>query len=90
MVTNAYLIYHDGKLEVPEELREELCLREGARLRVVYSADQILLDRKERPAVRIGVTDWSQYEGILSDLDIDLNAELEKERIRENELDARL
>jgi len=89
MATNAYLTYHDGKLEVPEELREVLHLTDGARLRLVSSAGHIVLDW-EHPNTHDSKVDWRSLRGALSDIKVDFNAELEVDRVRENELDARL
>lgn len=89
MATNAYLTYHDGKLEVPEELRKELRLTEGTRLRVVASGGQIVLDADKTLAEPPSV-DWRSLRGALADVDVDFNAELEADRLRENALDARL
>ena len=90
MATNAYLTYHDGKLEIPEDLRAELRLQEGSRLHVVSVANQIVLDRSEAaPAVSL-TFDWHTLRGSLADPDIDLNEELEKDRIEELASDARL
>jgi bifunctional DNA-binding transcriptional regulator/antitoxin component of YhaV-PrlF toxin-antitoxin module len=89
MATNAYLTYHDGKLEVPEELREELHLKEGARLKVVASGGRIVLDQEDiKPAT--SDIDWHTLRGALAGINVDFNAELEADRLRENELDARL
>ncbi len=89
MATTAYVTYHDGKLEVPDELRDELCLKEGARLRVVASGGRAVLDQEVIvPMVHPG--DWHKLRGALAGVNIDFNAELEADRQRENELDARL
>ena len=89
MATNAYLTYHDGKLEVPEELQREMQLEDGARLRIVYtSADQIVLRADKTDGVN-PAREWHFLRGVLSNAGRDLNAELDAERIRENELDAR-
>jgi hypothetical protein len=89
MATNAYLTYSGGKLEVPEDLREEMHLHEGTRLKVVSSARPIVLD-EERVPLTHPTTDWRSLRGALADIKIDFNAELEADRIRENELDTRL
>lgn len=89
MATNAYITYHDGKLEVPEELREELRLKEGARLKVVASGGRIVLDQEDIEPVSPRI-DWHTLRGALAGIDIDFNAELEADRLRENELDARM
>lgn len=87
MATNAYLTYHDGKLEVPEELQREWHLHEGARLRVIQEVDgKLRLQPDDIPDPK--TVDWRQFEGVLSGLGLDLNADLEAERIKE-ELDAR-
>ena len=86
---SAYLTYHDGKLEVPEDLQRELHLQEGARLQVLSEPGPRLVLVPEK-ASRTGVVDWRMYEGVLAHLNLDLNADLEAERVRENESIERL
>ncbi len=86
MAASAYLTVQDGKIGIPEELQREWHLHNGVRVEVV-SESGLGLVVKLAKASRTGVTDWSIYDGILADLNIDLNADLEAERIREIELD---
>ncbi len=89
MAASAYLTYHDGKLEVPEELQRRWQLQEGDCLQVSPATGKVssLLSYLTRNPKAI---DWKVFEGILADSDIDLNADLEQERIRENALDLHL
>ncbi len=89
MASPAFLTFHDGKLEMPDDLQRELHLLKGTRLQVLAEPGPRLVLVPDQNS-RTGVTDWTAYEGILAGLDLDLNVDLEAERIRENELDAAL
>jgi hypothetical protein len=84
MAAHALLTYRDGKLEVPEDLQREWHLLNGDQLEVSLPGVRTspLLGELQRNPKEI---DWRQFEGILADPDIHLNAELDKERVRENE-----
>ena len=43
MATNPVLTFHDGKLDVPEELQRDWKLDEGSELRVVSSSPSLIL-----------------------------------------------
>jgi bifunctional DNA-binding transcriptional regulator/antitoxin component of YhaV-PrlF toxin-antitoxin module len=88
MASNAYLTYHNGKLEVPEELQRQLQLHDGQRLEVVAEPGPRLV-LVPVAARRTSVMDWKLYEGALADSGLDLNAVLEAGRLREIELDDR-
>jgi hypothetical protein len=70
MATNPVLKFHDGKLDVPEELQRDWKLREGSELRVVSSsAELIVLESAGDLPGRIAtaITHWRSLEEILPD-----------------------
>lgn len=71
MSTNPVLRFHDGKLDVPEELQRDWKLHEGSELRVVSSsAELIVLESSGDMQARIAaaIAHWRSLEGILPDL----------------------
>jgi hypothetical protein len=71
MATNPVLKFHDGKLDVPEELQRDWKLHEGSELRVVSSsAELIVLESAGDLPGRIAaaIKHWRSLEGILPDL----------------------
>lgn len=86
MATNAILTFHDGKLDVPQELQRDLGLVNGASFHVVYAASgKLMLDSCE-PADQ-PKADWRRLQGILAGSGTNPNAELEAEKRRELESD---
>jgi hypothetical protein len=87
VATTAYLKYHNGKLDVPEELQREWHLHDGDSVEVsrLPVRERSFLNELSKNPKEI---DWRLFEGVLADAQVDLNAELEKERIRDNERDA--
>ena len=68
MAPIAVLTFHDGKIEIPDELQRAWKLREGSELRVVSSTPaRILLETNEQAQER-AVADWQSLEGCLPDL----------------------
>jgi hypothetical protein len=85
---NAALIVHDdGSFEATPELKDTLHLAPGTRLELVQrTADEI---RFRVPKVFSEIKSWRDLQGILANSDADPNADLEQERLRELESDAR-
>ena len=90
MAAHPILTFHDGKLEVPEEVQRKLKLHEGSQLRVVaVSQESVTLQAEPaEPKPRI-IGDWRRLEGLLADSPADPNAELEREKQRELAEEAR-
>lgn len=83
-MATSYVTYNNGKIEVSEDLQDELQLHNGEQLPVVMEQGRRVIVMPTRKT-RTGVTDWSVFEGVLGGLGLDLNADLEAERLRENE-----
>jgi hypothetical protein len=86
--SNAALIVHDdGSFEATPELRKELHLAPGTRLEFVQRSGEEIRFRVPRAFPEIH--SWRDLQGILANTEYDPNADLERDRIRELELDAR-
>ncbi len=71
MATVPVLTFHNGKLDVPQELQRDWKLDEGSELRVVSSSPSlILLEPAEKipPNVEGAITSWRSLGGMLPDL----------------------
>ena len=90
MAAHPIVTFHDGKLEVPEELQRELKLHEGSQLRVVaVSGESVTLQTEPAEPKAKTFGDWRRLEGLLADSPLDPNADLEREKQRELEQEAR-
>jgi hypothetical protein len=70
MATNPVLRFHDGKLDVPEELQRDWKLHEGSELRVVSSSGELIVLEAggDLPGKVAGaIKDWRSLEGVLPD-----------------------
>jgi len=70
MSTVPVLTFHDGKLDVPQELQRDWKLDEGSELRVVSSSPSlILLEPNEKKPVNMegAIASWRSLKGILPD-----------------------
>jgi hypothetical protein len=82
MAAHPILIVGDGVIEIPEELRKDPRYQKGAKLQLVP------VDAASRtPAVH---GDWRRLRGIFKDADVNLNDELEKDRLAEQASDERM
>jgi hypothetical protein len=71
MAAQPVLRFHDGKLEVPQQLQEDWKLREGSELRVTYARfGKILLEPSDDDSTQetSAITGWRLLGGILPDL----------------------
>jgi hypothetical protein len=85
---NAALIVHeDGRFEATPELKEALHLAVGTRLEFIQRSGAEI--KFMVPKVFPEIKSWRDLEGILADTDCDPNADLELDRLRELERDAR-
>jgi hypothetical protein len=64
MATEAVLTFSDGKLEVPEEVREELHLSDGMKVAVTLNR---IVDNRVQTRQAGGKRDWRSFEGLLKD-----------------------
>jgi hypothetical protein len=88
MASSLALIFHeDGSIEATPELRQRLRLLPGTRLELVKQSGGELRFRMPVPMKEI--SGWRDLEGILADLPVDPNLELEQERLAELDRDAR-
>jgi hypothetical protein len=86
--SNAALIVHeDGSFEATSELKATLHLAPGTRLELVGKSGEEI--RFRVPKVFREIRSWRDLQGILADSDADPNADLEAERLRELESEAR-
>lgn len=86
--SNAALIVHDdGSFEATSELKDTLHLAPGTRLEFVEKSGGEVRFRVPKLFPEIG--SWRDLKGILADTPFDPNADLERERLRELERDAR-
>lgn len=70
MATNPVLRFHDGKLDVPEELQRDWKLHEGSELRVVSCSGELIVLESggDLPGKVAGaIKDWRSLEGVLPD-----------------------
>ncbi len=70
MATNPVLRFHDGKLDVPEELQRDWKLHEGSELRVVSCSGELIVLESggDLPGkVAAAIKDWRSLEGVLPD-----------------------
>jgi hypothetical protein len=85
-VSNAALIFHDdGSIEATRELKDALHLMPGSRLEFVQKSGEEIRFRMPKQIKQI--ESWRDLEGILADLPLDPNAELERDRLQELERD---
>jgi hypothetical protein len=83
----ALIVHEDGTFEATPELKDTLHLAPGTRLELVQrTSDEI---RFRVPKVLREIKSWRDLQGILADSDADPNADLEAERLRELESEAR-
>jgi hypothetical protein len=86
--SNAALIVHDdGSFEATPELMHTLHLAPGTRLELVQRTDDEI--RFRVPKVFPEIKSWRDLQGILADSTADPNADLEREKLRELESEAR-
>jgi hypothetical protein len=64
MATQAVLTFSDGKLEVPEEVREELHLSDGMRVAVTLNG---IVDTRVQANRVGGKRNWRSFQGMLKD-----------------------
>jgi hypothetical protein len=67
MATNPVLRFHNGKLDVPEELQRDWKLHEGSELRVVSSSAELIVLKSAGDLPKETVGRWRSLEGILPD-----------------------
>ncbi len=81
------LTYHDGKLDVPQELQREWNLSDGDSLEVLSSTGSTIVLAQTSLAKAIDATKaWDNFislRGLFAEEDGDPNASLEEERLRE-------
>jgi hypothetical protein len=88
MASSPALIFHEeGTIEATPELKETLQRMPGARLELVHQSGAEFRFRMPTPMKEI--RSWRDLEGILADSPADPNRDLEQERLREIESDAR-
>lgn len=67
MAAHPIVTFHDGKLEVPEELQRELKLHEGSQLRVVaVSGESVTLQTEPAPPAASAWDNWTKLRGMLA------------------------
>jgi hypothetical protein len=88
MTSSRALIFNeDGSIEATPELKLQLNVTAGTRLELIQQDGSDLLFRIPPPEVE--PQSWMSLRGILAHSSADPNAELDQERQRELELDAR-
>ena len=75
-------IIHDGIVEIPDEAKADPRFQNGAKLQLVPVTEL-------QPMPKNDWSDWRRLEGILSDSKFDPNAELEAEKQKELQDEAR-
>jgi hypothetical protein len=85
--TPALIIHEDGSIEATPELKERLHLAPGTRLELVHQSGEEVSFRMPPPMREI--KSWRDLRGILADSAADPTKDLEEERQRELERDAR-
>lgn len=82
MAAHPIVVVGDGVVEIPEELLDDPRFQKGARLELVPVGTTSASDRP--------VGDWRRLRGMFKDSSIDLNTELDKDRLAETALDERM
>ncbi len=85
MAVHPIVVVGDGIIEIPENLQHDPRFQKGARLELVPVADAEPTLDPHKPK-----GDWRRLRGALAHLDVRLTDEMDKERQRENDLDAAL
>jgi hypothetical protein len=83
MAAHPILIVGDGVIEIPEDLRQDPRFQKGAKLALVPVSEDVA----EVPELR---GDWRRLRGMFKDLDVNLNDELNKDRLAELASDERM
>ena len=79
------VVVGDGIIEIPENLQHDPRFQKGARLELVPVAEAGLM-----PQANSQKGDWRRLRGIFKGLDINLNDELQKDRLAELASDDRM
>jgi|GEM_PF-5064714 len=83
MAAHPILIVGDGVIEIPEDLRDDPRYQKGAKLVLVPVSEHIAASSEPKG-------DWRRLRGIFKDLDVNLNDELNKDRLAELASDERM
>lgn len=85
MAAHPIVVIDHGKVEIPEELQGDPRFRDGARLQLVPVETAAVNGQKPNEVL----PSWERLAGILANSDYDPNAELEREKEKELEDEAR-
>jgi len=89
MAGNLILTVKNGSIVIPQEMKNDPNFRDGAELELVSSEGSVVLHRQASVEIE-PVGDWRRLEGLFAGSTINLNDELEKDRLRELKLDERM
>lgn len=83
MAAHPVLIVGDGVIEIPENLRQDPRFQKGAKLTLVPMSEEVAA----APEIK---GDWRRLRGMFKDLNVNLNDELNKDRLAELASDERM
>ncbi len=84
MALHPIVVVGDGIIEIPKDLENDPRFQKGAKLELVP------VEQEREPFSQPPKGDWRRLRGIFKDLDVNLNDELNKDRLAENAADYRM